>query len=688
MELYNLVLDGIKVSKIGYRVKTDKGNVYDIHTKREISDVKVSGNIHGELSAGMDIFRSSEGLIPVELREEKGRDRNLTVETLFSLIGSSLPGFNCDVKYGERLSSSIKIYNDLNRRYYVKKLVRSILKDDFHLYELFGVRRTGKTVSMYHIMDGLLKGGVDLRDMCYVSLKGNNLVNSDELADIVDVMANKEGIKYIFIDEITYISDNIDFLKSYGDSVDGSTIIMSGTNSSVFLTPNIDSLYDRSAIQRTTRIPFKEFSYLYPNATILDYIRAGGVLRKKYNYNKEYEEDYNYNLKESKDSDVDAYITSSIYKNILNGLERSDAFSWMTPPLYKLYISGNKEFIRTVLIKMAQRNSMDIVYTVLEKEFVSSDIGSMLDLYAKDSTKLDENGIQNKELVKLRKHSKDMKKVLGEMLSDELSIMEKPKGADINMESILSSMKDYLRKINCLYSNSYLLETGGSKVPEIITVEYFSPILVRYGLACKLVGMLKDRSKEFCDRLLEEVKKKGIIDLDATLLYNSVDDMINDALNGVEGELCEEIIRTDLNSVRPESVGKFRSDISGMEIDILYKNDIVEVKNADHVYVDQARWLLDLYFLEDERYKNKRRVLLTNMSEEKVVYWSRRDALKSLKESKEKRGIKVSKSILDELESDDKRLDIKQEVYCLNISKYLLNAYDEEVKDRLAHEKK
>ena len=331
---------------------------------------------------------------------------------------------------------------------------------------------------------------------------------------------------------------------------------------------------------------------------------------------------------------------------------------------------------------------MDIVYTVLEKEFVSSDIGSMLDLYAKDSTKLDENGIQNKELVKLRKHSKDMKKVLGEMLSDELSIMEKPKGADINMESILSSMKDYLRKINCLYSNSYLLETGGSKVPEIITVEYFSPILVRYGLACKLVGMLKDRRKEFCDRLLEEVKKKGIIDLDATLLYNSVDDMINDALNGVEGELCEEIIRTDLNSVRPESVGKFRSDISGMEIDILYKNDIVEVKNADHVYVDQARWLLDLYFLEDERYKNKRRVLLTNMSEEKVEYWSRRDALKSLKESKEKRGIKVSKSILDELESDDKRLDIKQEVYCLNISKYLLNAYDEEVKDRLAHEKK
>ncbi len=249
---------------------------------------------------------------------------------------------------------------------------------------------------------------------------------------------------------------------------------------------------------------FKEFSYLYPNATILDYIRAGGVLRKKYNYNKEYEEDYNYNLKESKDSDVDAYITSSIYKNILNGLERSDAFSWMTPPLYKLYISGNKEFIRTVLIKMAQRNSMDIVYTVLEKEFVSSDIGSMLDLYAKDSTKLDENGIQNKELVKLRKHSKDMKKVLGEMLSDELSIMEKPKGADINMESILSSMKDYLRKINCLYSNSYLLETGGSKVPKIITVEYFSPILVRYGLACKLVGMLKDRRKEFCDRLLRK----------------------------------------------------------------------------------------------------------------------------------------------------------------------------------------
>ncbi len=68
------------------------------------------------------------------------------------------------------------------------------------------------------------------------------------------------------------------------------------------------------------------------------------------------------------------------------------------------------------------------------------------------------------------------------------------------------------------------------------------------------------------------------------MLYNSVDDMINDALNGVEGELCEEIIRTDLNSVRPESVGKFRSDISGMEIDILYKNDIVEVKRMQTMY--------------------------------------------------------------------------------------------------------
>lgn len=126
---------------------------------------------------------------------------------------------------------------------------------------------------------------------------------------------------------------------------------------------------------------------------------------------------------------------------------------------------------------------------------------------------------------------------------------------------------------------------------------------------------------------------------------------------------------------------------NGVEIDILYKDDMIEVKRSSEVYPYQAKWLLSSYFLSKDKYKNKRRVLLTNRDDDCVVHWSERDALISLKENCERRGIKVSKWIIDRLNSDDVTLDMKQDIYCLNMTRYLLDSCKQEIVDKRNREK-
>lgn len=684
MKFYSLVTERNEI--VGYRVETKTGMLYDIGVSF-VPKLPVVGNINGSIVIDGDytkfITNNEKGVI--ELKKE-----DIKVSILEGMYGGSNSG-PCKVVYDDLLLKEVEDYKGMNERFYVKDIAERLLnKNNYDLYELYGVRRTGKTVSMFHIINHLLDSGVSPDDICYISLRKNRCINDDDLSDMMSFFSDIEKVHYIFIDEITFVDGSIEFLVDYGNGFGHSKVIVAGTNSSVFLYPNITVLYDRAHIVKTSHISFWEYSKIYPGKTVLDYVKAGGLLTKKENYKYSYTEDLSEAVRPDDirkiGKDAVDYIETSIYDNIINGLSRYIGMSSRYPNLYRFYEKDRKDkCMRSFLYKMAQRFSTDIVASELEKDFKSDDIGRMLTLYKKDilmSEFLDlENGVTNglsyEDMFVFGKKTKVLSRVLNKLLVRDTGTEELGSYFDYNYEAILRELCLMLEDIGCIRKDVYTVRSDDERRELSVNAYYFMPLLIRYGLATRVVRVLNTHWEEFCKEVSSNLSEKELL-----VLKSSRTLMISELLNGVEGLLCEEVIRSTLNGYNQGVVEKFRVDKTGMEIDLLYKDDMIEVKRSSEVYPYQVRWVLNSYFLETSEYKNKRRVLLTNKEEDCIMYWSERDALKSLKDHNDSRKIATSSSIIVRLESDDPNLDIKQEVHCLNMTRYLLEACKYELTEK------
>lgn len=89
------------------------------------------------------------------------------------------------------------------------------------------------------------------------------------------------GYRYVFIDEITLLSDFIDTAAVLSDvfSMMGMKIVVSGTDSLGFAMANRDELYDRSVTIHTSFIPFREYARLLNIRSVDSYIEYGGTLK-------------------------------------------------------------------------------------------------------------------------------------------------------------------------------------------------------------------------------------------------------------------------------------------------------------------------------------------------------------------------------------------------------------------------
>ncbi|MGN1104768.1 MAG: ATP-binding protein, partial [Candidatus Coproplasma sp.] len=89
----------------------------------------------------------------------------------------------------------------------------------------------------------------------------------------------ESGYKYIFIDEITVLTDFINsaaiLSDIYGSS--GMKIVISGADSLIFAMASRYELYDRNVMVHTSYIPFWEYSRLFKVNSIDKYIEYGGL---------------------------------------------------------------------------------------------------------------------------------------------------------------------------------------------------------------------------------------------------------------------------------------------------------------------------------------------------------------------------------------------------------------------------
>ncbi len=142
------------------------------------------------------------------------------------------------------------------------------------------------------------------------------LQSSRTLADVSRDLKEleKQGYRYIFLDEVTLLEDFIEGAALFSDifAASGMKILLSGTDPLGFLFTEDEELYDWCILCHTTFIPYREFERVLG---IDDFIRYGGTMSLGgRNYNKEY------SIFATKKG-TDAYVDSVIARNIQHSLK-------------------------------------------------------------------------------------------------------------------------------------------------------------------------------------------------------------------------------------------------------------------------------------------------------------------------------------------------------------------------------
>ena len=178
---------------------------------------------------------------------------------------------------------------------------------------IYGLRRTGKTTIIFQAMSEL-----PANETAYIKIMTSDTM--DKLNEDLRKMSS-DGIKYVFIDEVTLLGEFIDSASLFSDvyASMGMKIVLSGTDSLGFLLSTGDELYDRAYTIHTTFIPFKEYSRLLGINDVDEYIRYGGTFmigEKNFDDAELLDESISFRDDES----TRRYIDTAIARNIQHSL--------------------------------------------------------------------------------------------------------------------------------------------------------------------------------------------------------------------------------------------------------------------------------------------------------------------------------------------------------------------------------
>lgn len=206
--------------------------------------------------------------------------------------------------------NEIRELNGMEKRFIYKDLMEFLENPSYHrICALYGLRRTGKTIMMKQAMVEL---GLE---NCRLIEIPSNIKNIDML-DIYTLLKDyrEQGIRYVFLDEITELDDFIQVSNLLADKYAGCMcIVAAGTDSYGLRMAADDALYDRVSFVHTTMIPFAEFSHIFKTNDIDEYIRYGGTMAPSQSKNCPFKEE-----REAK-----RYIQTAITDNIINSMEKS-----------------------------------------------------------------------------------------------------------------------------------------------------------------------------------------------------------------------------------------------------------------------------------------------------------------------------------------------------------------------------
>lgn len=469
--------------------------------------------------------------------------------------------FNLRIMYGKDLKDFASQTKDFHKRDCFTQIQEYLYSDTLDKVCLvYGLRRTGKTTMLRQCFYEMKEG--DFKRSVYIK------------ATVTDTMAalNKDlkqlrelGIKYVFIDEVTLISDFIDSAAILSDiySAMGMKIVLSGTDSLGFWLAVHEELYDRAVMVHTTYIPFSEHSRLLGINDVDEYIRYGGTLKAGvWDFeNKEVNaEDASFRDNES----TRIYIDTAICSNIQHSLKcYQDGNHFRN--LYDLY---EKKELTGAINRIIENESHKFLVQILTDDFKSHDLHLLGRNLRKERE--EENRIEIFDNLNEVSVTKNLMEIL-EIKNKDLQIVQI---TDDHVEEI----KEYLEALDLL--DECDLRAIGRKL-KFSENKIFTQPGMRFCQAKALVhSILKD---EKFDQLSEPVKTFITERLLATVM----------------GHMLEDIVLLDTKRRYGKSKEVFKLYFAAGEFDmVIYDKkkaeiECFEIKHSDEIVEEQAKHLLN-----------------------------------------------------------------------------------------------
>ena len=420
---------------------------------------------------------------------------------------------------------------------------------------LYGLRRTGKTTLLFQMLSEL-----PIEKTAYIKVQ-----TTDDMSRLTkDLKVLFElGYRYVFIDEITLLSDFIDTAAVLSDvfSMMGMKIVVSGTDSLGFAMANRDELYDRSVTIHTSFIPFREYARLLNIRSVDSYIEYGGTLKME---NMSFDDpDAAFDEVAFRDDEsTRKYIDTAISRNIQHTL-KNDHYGEYFNQLRELYEKGE---LTNVINRIVQHMNHRFVLRVVEDEFKSHDFGSAKELLLHD--------LPAERATVL--YDVDEKQIL-ERLKAIIEVKEKSETTVPITQEHIDKVKKYLLMLDLIVNCPERYESG--KQAEHFV---FSQPGMRYAIAKALVYSL-----------MQDAYFASISEADKAYITGKI-------LDDVKGRMLEDIVLLEVRKIAPSTMEafKFKFDAGGEFDMVIYDKAgqncrIYEIKHSTEVNEKQTIHLRD-----------------------------------------------------------------------------------------------
>lgn len=476
------------------------------------------------------------------------------------VVSVSLPSqtteFHTNVVTGtglQALANSVEKYGKRDCFSTLQKFVNGSY--DGKICILYGLRRTGKTTLLFQMLSEL-----PIEKTAYIKVQ-----TIDDMSRLTKDLKTlfELGYRYVFIDEITLLSDFIDTAAVLSDvfSMMGMKIVVSGTDSLGFAMANRDELYDRSVTIHTSFIPFREYARLLNIRSVDSYIEYGGTLKME---NMSFDDpDAAFDEVAFRDDEsTRKYIDTAISRNIQHTL-KNDHYGEYFNQLRELYEKGE---LTNVINRIVQHMNHRFVLRVVEDEFKSHDFGSAKDLLLHD--------LPAERATVL--YDVNEKQIL-ERLKAIIEVKEKSETTVPITQEHIDKVKKYLLMLDLIVNCPERYESG--KQAEHIV---FSQPGMRYAIAKALVYSL-----------MQDAYFASISEADKAYITGKI-------LDDVKGRMLEDIVLLEVRKTAPSTMEafKFKFDAGGEFDMVIYDKAgqncrIYEIKHSTEVNEKQTIHLRD-----------------------------------------------------------------------------------------------